>query len=214
MATLNTLGVDTLSLRGSNGEYHRLSRFFRTRAEAEAALADGSWTIAGGVINACVTGDEGVLIYDETLSILTLPDGGTKAYIDNQIAALLGDVGTSLDTLEELANTVQNDPYYITNLETTLTEEIALRTGADVNHEAQLAAEVQARTDGDDTLQAQHDLLAGNHNQLRQEVDDQQFMRQALGIADYVDDAAAGTAGLTTGQLYYNTTTSALTIKS
>ena len=38
MASINTLGVDALSIRGASGEYHRLNRFFRSRAEAEAAL--------------------------------------------------------------------------------------------------------------------------------------------------------------------------------
>ena len=64
MATLDTLGVDTLSLKGTNLEYHRLSRFFRTKAEATAALASGQWVPASGVLNACITGDEGMQMWD------------------------------------------------------------------------------------------------------------------------------------------------------
>lgn len=39
-------------------------------------------------------------------------------------------------------------------------------------------------------------------------------LRSALGIGEYVDDAAAGTGGLTTGELYYNTTSSSYVLKS
>ena len=39
-------------------------------------------------------------------------------------------------------------------------------------------------------------------------------LRSALGIGEYVDDAAAGTGGLTTGELYYNTTSSSYVLKA
>jgi hypothetical protein len=39
-------------------------------------------------------------------------------------------------------------------------------------------------------------------------------LRSALGIDEYVDDAAAGTGGLTTGELYYNTTSSSYVLKA
>ena len=64
MATVNTLGADVLSLRGADEEYHRISRFFRTRAEAEAALVSEDWVPMAGVVNVCITGDEGILLYD------------------------------------------------------------------------------------------------------------------------------------------------------
>jgi hypothetical protein len=39
-------------------------------------------------------------------------------------------------------------------------------------------------------------------------------LRSVLGINEYVDDAAAGTGGLTTGELYYNTTSSSYVLKA
>jgi hypothetical protein len=39
-------------------------------------------------------------------------------------------------------------------------------------------------------------------------------LRTALGIGSYASDAAAGTGGVTTGELYYNTTDTAYVLKS
>lgn len=39
-------------------------------------------------------------------------------------------------------------------------------------------------------------------------------LRTALGIGSYASDAAAGTGGVATGELYYNTTDSAYVLKS
>jgi hypothetical protein len=39
-------------------------------------------------------------------------------------------------------------------------------------------------------------------------------LRTALGIGEYVDDAAAGTGGLSAGEMYYNTTAEAYVLKS
>lgn len=39
-------------------------------------------------------------------------------------------------------------------------------------------------------------------------------LRTALGIGSYATDGAAGTAGLTTGQLYFNTTSNKYVLKS
>jgi len=39
-------------------------------------------------------------------------------------------------------------------------------------------------------------------------------VRSLLGIGEYVDDAAAGTGGLSSGELYYNTTSSSYVLKS
>lgn len=39
-------------------------------------------------------------------------------------------------------------------------------------------------------------------------------LRAALGIGSYASDAAAGTGGVATGELYYNTTDSAYVLKS
>lgn len=39
-------------------------------------------------------------------------------------------------------------------------------------------------------------------------------LRTALGIGSYANDTAAGSAGLTTGQLYFNTTSNKYVLKS
>lgn len=39
-------------------------------------------------------------------------------------------------------------------------------------------------------------------------------LRTALGIGSYASDAAAGTGGVSTGELYYNTADSAYVLKS
>jgi hypothetical protein len=39
-------------------------------------------------------------------------------------------------------------------------------------------------------------------------------LRTALGIGEYVDDAAAGVGGVSSGALYYNTTASEYVLKS
>ena len=113
MAAINTLGVDNLSLRGVNSEYNRLSRFFKTRAEAAAALADGTWVPTVGVKNACVTGDEGILVFDELNSSLVNADSGTRAYIDAQLTTLVGNAPDTLDQLSELADAIGRDPNFL-----------------------------------------------------------------------------------------------------
>jgi len=39
-------------------------------------------------------------------------------------------------------------------------------------------------------------------------------LRAALGIGEYASDAAAGTGGVSTGELYYNTADTAYVLKS
>ena len=98
MSAITTLGVDTLSLRG-DGEYNRFSRFFRTRAEAQAAINSGDWTPEPGVANACLTADEGVLYWNASTSVLENADDATREYINTKIAELVGDAPALLDQL-------------------------------------------------------------------------------------------------------------------
>jgi hypothetical protein len=50
-------------------------------------------------------------------------DAATKAYVDSEISNLIGGAGTALDTLEELADALNNDP----NFAATVTAEIATK---------------------------------------------------------------------------------------
>ena len=135
MAVINTLAADILALRGYDAEYHRLSRFFRTRTEAENALTDGTWEPVDGVLNVCITGDEGLLLYDANDTVngmLTVADSATRTYIDEQIATLVGDSPDTLNTITELAAALNNNPNFFADLNSRIEniEEGADFTGA------------------------------------------------------------------------------------
>ena len=87
MTTVTSLGVDQLSLRGSGTDYNILSRFFATKAQADAALADSSWVPTAGKTNGCITGDQGILVYDFNTSALVVADAATRTYVDTEVAA-------------------------------------------------------------------------------------------------------------------------------
>ena len=123
MTAINTLGVENLSLRGTGDEYNRFSRFFRTRAEAEAALASGDWTPVAGVANACLTADEGVLTYDQATNTLVNADDATREYINTQITNLVGDAPAVLDQLGELSDALGDDANFITTINDRITSE-------------------------------------------------------------------------------------------
>jgi hypothetical protein len=117
MATLSQLAVNNLALKGAGVDYNYLNRFFETKAEADAALADNSWTPVAGVTNACLTGDQGLFVYNAGTQSLDIADGATRAYIDAQISSLVDSAPGTLDTLNELAAAINDDPAYFTNAE-------------------------------------------------------------------------------------------------
>ena len=125
MTTVSTLGVDQLSLRGSGTDYNILSRFFATKAQADAALADSSWVPTAGKTNGCITGDQGILVYDFGTSALVVADAATRSYVDTEVAAavaaLVNSSPQTLDTLSELAAAINDDA----NFATTITNSIA-----------------------------------------------------------------------------------------
>ena len=125
MSAITTLGVDNLSLRGAGTEYNRFSRFFRTRAEAQAAIDSGDWTPEPGVANACLTADEGVLYWDASTSTLENADDATRTYIDTQITALVGDAPAVLDQLNEIADAIGDDADFITTINTKVDTDVA-----------------------------------------------------------------------------------------
>ena len=117
MATLSNLSTSTLALKGAGTEYNYLQRFFATKAEADAALSDGSWVPTAGKLNGCLTGDQGLLVYNEGTSSLDLADEATRAYVDAQIGALVDGAPGTLDTLNELAAAINDNPNYFTDAE-------------------------------------------------------------------------------------------------
>ena len=154
MTTVTSLGVDQLSLRGAGTDYNILSRFFATKAQADAALADSSWVPTAGKTNGCLTGDQGLLVYDFNTSALVVADAATRTYADTAIAtavaALVDSAPGALDTLNELAAAINDDA----NAFTTLTNSIAaVQSDVDSNETASDAAEA-ALSGRLDTLEA------------------------------------------------------------
>jgi hypothetical protein len=154
MTTVTSLGVDQLSLRGAGTDYNILSRFFATKAQADAALADSSWVPTAGKTNGCLTGDQGLLVYDFSTTALVVADAATRTYADTAIAtavaALVDSAPGALDTLNELAAAINDDA----NAFTTLTNSIAaVQSDVDSNETASDAAEA-ALSGRLDTLEA------------------------------------------------------------
>ena len=150
MTTVTSLGVDQLSLRGSGTDYNILSRFFATKAQADAALADSSWVPTAGKTNGCITGDQGILVYDFGTSALVVADAATRSYVDTEVAAavaaLVDSAPGTLDTLNELAAAINDDANAFTTLQTAIA---AVQTDVDQNEsdaDAAIAA-VQADVD-------------------------------------------------------------------
>ena len=150
MTTVSSLGVDQLSLRGSGTDYNILSRFFATKAQADAALADSSWVPTAGKTNGCITGDQGLLVFDFGTSALVVADAATRTYVDTEVAAavaaLVDSAPGTLDTLNELAAAINDDANAFTTLQTAIA---AVQTDVDGNEadaDAAIAA-VQADVD-------------------------------------------------------------------
>ena len=150
MTSISQLGVDQLSLRGSGTDYNILSRFFATKAQADAALADSSWVPTAGKTNGCLTGDQGLLVYDFSTSALVVADSATRAYVDTEVAAavaaLVDSAPDALNTLNELAAAINDDANAYSSLTTAIA---AVQTDVDQNEsdaDAAIAA-VQADVD-------------------------------------------------------------------
>ena len=63
MAILDTLAVNSLSLRGSGNEFNKFSRFFKTLEEAQQSVANGDYNPVEGVTNAVLILGAGIMIY-------------------------------------------------------------------------------------------------------------------------------------------------------
>jgi trimeric autotransporter adhesin len=158
MATLTQLSTSNLALKGAGDEYNYINRFFATKAEADAALADSSWAPVAGKLNACLTGDQGLLVYNESTSSLDLADAATRAYIDAQIGALVGDAPEVLDTLGEISDALNDNPNYFTDAAASTAANTALinaESGRAVAAENAIQADVdQNESDADAAIAA------------------------------------------------------------
>ena len=118
MASIATLATDNLNLRGAGTDYNVLTRFFATKAEATAALASNDWIPVGGKTNCCITGDEGLLVYDANTQTVVAADGAGKAYVDTALSNLVDGSPSALDTLNEIAAAIADDPAFFTTMAT------------------------------------------------------------------------------------------------
>ena len=150
MTTVTSLGVDQLSLRGSGTDYNILSRFFATKAQADAALADSSWVPTAGKTNGCITGDQGILVYDFGTSALVVADAATRSYVDTEVAAavaaLVDSAPGTLDTLNELAAAINDDANAFTTLQNAIN---AVQADVDQNESDADAAIAAVQSDVD-----------------------------------------------------------------
>jgi len=146
MATLTNLSTSTLALKGAGTEYNYLQRFFATKAEADAALADGSWVPTAGKLNGCLTGDQGLLVYNEGTSSLDLADEATRAYVDSKLATLVGDAPEVLDTLGEISDALNDNPNFFSDTAAAATANTNL-----------INAETSRATTAEDAIQADVD---------------------------------------------------------
>lgn len=142
MSVINTLGVDTLTLRGAGSEYHHFSRFFASTAEAQASLDSGDWVPDTQVHTACLTGDDGVLLYNPTSKTLHNTDTGTRAYVDTKIAELVTEAPVILGELNQIAGALANDANYVTEIKNKIDTDIATESTRATAAEAAIAADV------------------------------------------------------------------------
>ena len=146
MASLTNLATSNLALKGAGTTYNYINRFFATKAEADAALADSSWSPVADRLNACLTGDQGLLVYNASTQALVLADAATRAYIDAQLAALTGDAPALLNTLGEISDALNDDPDYFNTAATARAANTAAIT-AETTRATAAEAAIQADVD-------------------------------------------------------------------
>lgn len=68
MATLQTLAIDKLMLRGKGNEFNGFGRMFKSKQEAVEAVASGDYDPIEGQVNAVLVLSEGIMIYSFDLA--------------------------------------------------------------------------------------------------------------------------------------------------
>ena len=155
MTIFTSVGVENLQLRNGSTGFNKLDRFFNTVAEADAAVAGGSYTPDPTVTNGVLIADVGFAIYnfdtntfDPVAFDQLTAETVIAAKINEQTAALAATIGQASDGL-------------ITEKGLRITADSALSTRldaleADDTTQTALDAETAARTAADTTLQGKH----------------------------------------------------------
>ena len=68
MATLQTLAIDKLMLRGKGNEFNGFGRMFKSKQDAVDAVASGDYNPTEGQVNAVLVLSEGIMIYSFDLA--------------------------------------------------------------------------------------------------------------------------------------------------
>ena len=159
MSIFTSVGVENLQLRNGSTGFNKLDRFFNTVAEADAAVAGGSYTPDPNVTNGVLIADVGFAVYNfETNTFDAVAfnqltaEAVMAAKINEQTSALASTIGQASDGL-------------ITEKGLRITADSALSTRldaleADDTTQTALDAETAARTSADTTLQANIDAEA------------------------------------------------------
>ena len=139
----------------------------------------------------------------------------TTAYVQTELTDLINGAPAGLQTLGEIAEALNDDSNAITNLTTLV--------NANTDDVADLRS-VTGSSDGDTNLGAfgggiltDNATIKTSLQELSNEIEANHTAaatRTALGIGEYVDDAAAGVGGVASGAMYYNTTSSDYRLKS
>ena len=83
MNVIDTLGVNTLALRGKGVEFNKFSRFFKTVADGEEAVNTGDYVPTPGQVNAVLVLGSGIMIWSfdlgEFVSITDFSAAGNQA---------------------------------------------------------------------------------------------------------------------------------------
>ena len=177
MSIFTSVGVENLQLRNGSTGFNKLDRFFNTVAEADAAVAGGSYTPDPNVTNGVLIADVGFAVYNfETNTFDAVAfnqltaEAVMAAKINEQTSALASTIGQASDGLiTEKGLRITADSALSTRLDaleaddttqTALDAETAARTSADTTLQANIDAEATTRGTADTTLQTNIDTEA------------------------------------------------------
>ena len=177
MSIFTSVGVENLQLRNGSTGFNKLDRFFNTVAEADAAVAGGSYTPDPTVTNGVLIADVGFAIYNfdtNTFDAVAFnqltAETVIAAKINESTAALVATIGQASDGLiSEKGLRIAGDSALSTRLDaleaddttqTALDAETAARTSADTTLQGNIDAEATTRGNADTTLQDNIDAEA------------------------------------------------------
>ena len=204
MSIFTSVGVNNLQLRDGSTGFNRLDRFFNSVAEADAAVAGGSYTPVAGVTNGVLIADVGFAIYNfdtNTFDAVAFDQLTAEtviaAKINEQTTALSSTIGQAADGLiAEKGLRIAGDAALSARVDvleaddttqTALDAETAARTSADTTLQANIVAEATTRGNADTTLQGNIDTEAST----REAADD---VLTAAIITEATTRSAADTA--------------------